>query len=42
MKPIIGMFHGKSGERFTVEGKVAGLISITVLILKTTILLLLG
>ena len=35
-KPTIGMFHKKSVERFTVEPEVAGLITVTLLILKTT------
>ena len=30
------MFHKKSVERFTVEPEVAGLITVTLLILKTT------
>ena len=29
-KPTIGMLHGKSVERFTVEREVAGLITVTV------------
>ena len=36
---LTGVFlilHGKSVERFTVEGEVAGLITVTVLILKNT------
>ena len=36
LKPTIGMFHKKSVERFTVEREVDGLITVTLLILKTT------
>ena len=35
-KPTIGMLHGKSVESLTIEREIASLITLTVLILKTT------